>query len=169
MAKLQVNPSKIEVVKKTLSVAAPTGGTMGGATKDTQGTRGPISDEGTQMKMGGELKGPSIQSTRIPKVEDETEDVVRIGKTLFKKDDVVAMLPQLKKIFSKEAEGDNRYVFDDVQNIISTLSGKPTKSSYTIDKDKYNKINVTRNLYDVGESGYANKIIDYLKKAGLGM
>ena len=78
------------------------------------------------------------------------------------------MLPQLKKIFAKEADGDNRYVFNDVQNIISTLSGKPVTSSYTVDKDKYNKTNITRNLWDVGNSGYAHKIMGYLRRAGLG-
>ena len=160
MAKLSVNPSKIEMVKKTLSDAAPTGGVMGAAKQTMEGPN-PTKEE--------LAKGVTIQSSRIPKVEDETEDVVRIGSTLFKKDDVVAMLPQLKKIFAKEAGGDNRYAFNDVQNIISTLSGKPVKSSYIVDKDKYNKTNVTRNLYDVGESGYARKIVDYLKKAGLGM
>lgn len=160
MAKLSVNPSKIEMVKKTLSVAAPTGGVMGAAKQTMEGPN-PTKEE--------LAKGVTIQSSRIPKVEDETEDVVKIGSALFKKDDVEAMLPQLKKIFSKDSEGDNRYAFDDVQNIISTLSGKPVTSSYTVDKDKYNKTNVTRNLYDVGNSGYAHKIMGYLRRAGLGL
>ena len=78
------------------------------------------------------------------------------------------MNPNLKKVFAKGAEGDNGYAFDDVQNIISTLSGKPVTSSYTVDKDKYNKTNITRNLWDVGNSGYAHKIMGYLRRAGLG-
>ena len=49
MAKLSVNPSKIEMVKKTLSVAAPTGGPMGAATKATQGP-------GTKMQRPGQLE-----------------------------------------------------------------------------------------------------------------
>ena len=159
MAKLSVNPSKIEMVKKTLSVAAPTGGVMGAAKQTMEGPN-PTKEE--------LAKGVAIQSTRIPKVEDETEGLVKIGSALFKKDDVEAMLPQLKKVFAKGAEGDNGYAFDDVQNIISALSGKPVTSSYTVDKDKYNKTNVKRNLWDVGNSGYAHKIMGYLRRAGLG-
>jgi hypothetical protein len=48
MAKLSVNPSKLEVVKKTLSVAAPTGGTMGGvasaANKNSMDSSKPLSE-----------------------------------------------------------------------------------------------------------------------------
>lgn len=39
MAKLLTNPSKIEIVKKTLSVAGPTGGTMGKVSKKASGTK----------------------------------------------------------------------------------------------------------------------------------
>ena len=49
MAKLSVNPSKIEMVKKTLSVAAPTGGPMSAVKKATQGP-------GTKMPRPGQLE-----------------------------------------------------------------------------------------------------------------
>lgn len=39
MAKLLTNPSKIEIVKKTLSAAGPTGGTMGKVSKKVSGTK----------------------------------------------------------------------------------------------------------------------------------
>ena len=157
MAKLSVNPSKIEVVKKTLSVAAPTGGVMG-AVKQTM--------EGPNPTKKELAKGVAIQSSRIPKVEDETEDVVKIGSRLFKKDDVEAMIPQLKKIFTRENQ-DAPYGYQDVESIIKSLSGKPVTSNYLVEKDKFNKSNVTRNLYEVKDLGSAHKIMGYLNRAGL--
>lgn len=49
MAKLSVNPSKIEMVKKTLSVAAPTGGPMSGVANKTKAT-------GNKMPRPGQLE-----------------------------------------------------------------------------------------------------------------
>lgn len=46
---MQLDPKKIEVVKKTVSVSAPTGGTMGDAKKTTQGS-------GTKMPRPGQLE-----------------------------------------------------------------------------------------------------------------
>jgi hypothetical protein len=57
MAKLSVNPSKIEMVKKTLSVAAPTGGPMSAAKKATQGP-------GTKMPRPGQLEEVVITGER---------------------------------------------------------------------------------------------------------
>ena len=157
MAKLSVNPSKIEMVKKTLSVAAPTGGVMGAAKQTMEGPNP------TKKELA---KGVAIQSSRIPKVEDETEDVVKIGSRLFKKDDVEAMIPQLKKIFTRENQ-DAPYGYQDVESIIKSLSGKPVTSNYLVEKDKFNKSNVTRNLYEVKDLGSAHKIMGYLNRAGL--
>ena len=111
-------------------------------------------------------KGVVIQSSRIPKVEDETEDLVKIGSRLFKKDDVEAMIPQLKKIFTRENQ-DAPYGYQDVESIIKSLSGKPVTSNYLVEKDKFNKSNVTRNLYEVKDLGSAHKIMGYLNRAGL--
>ena len=60
MAKLSVNPSKLEVVKKTLSVAAPTGGPMSGVATKTQapGNKMPRPGQLEEVVITGEKEKP---------------------------------------------------------------------------------------------------------------
>jgi hypothetical protein len=168
MAKLSVNPSKIEVVKKTLSVAAPTGGTMGGATKASQGTRGPISDEGTQMKMGGSLNPIVVASVRKPKFsENQLDDVVRVGGGYVSKQSLEDYMPWLEKqLIGTRFE-------KDLKEVKSLFNSKPLVYSEDIEgKDKYDVQSNIQNVYGgVRGTSYGsdekNYILDLLQKKGV--
>lgn len=163
MARLQLDGKKAEAVKKLISTASPTGGTMGAKAAAARGSAMP-EFKGEKMDPKKPLKEVVIQSTRIPKVEDETEEIVKIGSRSFKKEDVEAMLPQIEKIFKDEP-----YLPEYIQNIKSALSGKPKTSTRLEEKDKYNKTNITTKLYEPKDTGRAYKVMGYLVRAGLGL
>jgi len=168
MAKLSLNPSKLEMVKKTLSVAAPTGGTMGGATKATQGTSGPISDEGVQMKMGGPLNEVVVSSIRKPKFnENQLDDVVRVGGEYVSKQALEDYMPYLEKQLAG-----TRFE-KDLNEIKSLFNSKPLVYSEDIEgKDKYDVQSNIQNVYGgIRGTSYGseekNYILDLLRKKGV--
>ena len=168
MAKLSVNPSKIEMVKKTLGVFAPTGGTMGGATQASQGNRGPISDEGAQMKMGGPLNEVVVSSIRKPKFnENQLDDVVRVGGGYVSKQALEDYMPWLEKqLVGTRFE-------KDLNEIKSLFNSKPLVYSEDIEgKDKYDVQSNIQNVYGgVRGTSYGsdekNYILDLLQKKGV--
>ena len=103
---MQISPEQLAKVKKTLNVAAPTGKpTMGAAGKAAQGTRGPISDEGKQMTMGGQLNEVVKKAKPIATSEqEELEPVWVIGKNAYKIDDLVVQKKVLEDRFGKDSK-----------------------------------------------------------------